>query len=306
METEQVSRPTLSVKFKHFFTQPLSPEVVWEALPPKLTQGNPWVLGIDGKWLRRQGVVMVYRDVTHKQNLYQSFWPSESYHAIQTDLEKLTKLLGGNLPSGVVSDWKGSIVAGVAVYLPGIPHQRCLAHVVREAKRLLPKKSPFLATRILRWIASQLPEITTKEKKRDWLALLIKWEKRFDYLLTERTIKTKDNAIGLNGRVKKQKKWWYTHSNLRAGFRLLTKDWRPFFVHLDHPQIPNSNNSLEGVNSQAKKRLLQHRGMKTPQQASFLFWYLIFTRTKTKQQLKKLWGVWKCRKNSRSATQNFT
>lgn len=310
METGRISRPTLSVRFKQFFTQPLSPEVVWKVLAPKLTQpnnhGNPWVLGIDGKWLRRQGVVMIYRDVTHKQNLCQSFWPSESYHALQTDLEKLVELLGGNLPSDVVSDWKGSIVAGVAVYLPGIPHQRCLAHVVRDAKRYLAKKSPFLSTRSLREIACRLPYITTKEEKRKWLVRLIRWKKRYGHLLTERTIKTKDSAIEPNGKVRKQKKWWYTHGNLRSGWSLLTKDWRPFFVHLDHPYIPHSNNSLEGVNSQVKKRLSQHQGMKTPQQASFLFWYLIFTRTKTKQDLKKLWGVWKCRKKNNLATVYFT
>jgi len=314
MELDGVGRKTISLRFKRFFVQPLSPEIVWEALPPKLTKLNNqdkgkgddessgWVLGIDGKWLRRVGVVMVYRDVTHKQNLYQSFWPSESYHAVQTDLEKLVKLLGGNLPSGVVSDWKGSIVAGVGVYLPGIPHQRCLAHVVRDAKRYLAKRSPFLSTRVLREITCQLPYTTNKEEKTKWLAQLIRWEKKYGHLLTEKTIKTKDNAIRSNDHIRTQKKWWYTHGDLRSGWRLLTKDWGPFFTHLDHPHIPHSNNSLEGVNSQAKKRLSQHRGMKTPQQASFLFWYLIFTRTKTKQDIKKLWGVWKRRKKDSLAT----
>jgi hypothetical protein len=76
---------------------------------------------------------------------------------------------------------------------------------------------------------------------------------------------------------------------------LLTDDWRPFFVHLDNPLIPSSNNSLEGTNSQIKKQLGIHRGMKTPQQVSFLFWYLTFTRAKTKQDLKKLWDYWKQR-----------
>jgi len=302
MELGGVSRKTISLRFKQFFTQPLSPEIVWEAKPPKLIAGDPWVLGIDGKWLKRAGVVMVYRDVTHKQNLYQSFWRSESHLALRTDIERLIKLLGGNLPSGVVSDWKVSIVAGVAMYFPGIPHQRCLAHVVRDAKRLLPKKSPFLSTRILRHIVLQLPHVTNKDQKRAWLALLIKWEKKFGHRLTEKTIKTEDNMVKSDGNLRKQKRWWYTHSNLRSAWNLLTKDWYPFFIHLGHPDIPHSNNSLEGVNCQAKKRLLQHRGMKTHQQASFLFWYLIFTRTKTKQDIKKLWGVWKQQKKNNLAT----
>lgn len=283
MEEEGISRPTLSKKFKLFLDKPLSSKSVWRLLPPKLTvSSDPWVLGVDGKWLRRQGVVMIYRDITHKENLFWSYWSSESYEALFADLDKLTTLLGDRLPSGVISDWKGSIVNAVSNLLPGVPHQRCLAHVVREAKRLLPQNSPFLPTRILRRIAKQLPLIKTKAQKRSWLADLIEWERLFGFRLKERTINPETG-----------KKWWYTHGNLRRAWRLLTDDWSPFFIHLDHPLIPSSNNSLEGVNSQIKKRLGSHRGMRTLQQVSFLFWYLAFTRTKSKQNLKKLWGGWK-------------
>ncbi len=225
---------------------------------------------------------MIYRDITHKENLFWSYWSSESYEALFTDLAKLTTLLGDHFPSGVISDWKGAIVAAVSNFLPGVPHQRCLAHVVREAKRWLPQNSPFLPTRILRRIAKQPTRIKTKEEKRSWLAELIDWERIFGHRLRERTTNPETG-----------KKWWYTHGNLRRAWRLLTDDWQPFFVHLDHPLIPSSNNSLEGVNSQIKKRLGCHRGMKTPQQVSFLFWYLSFTRTKSKQNRRELWGGWK-------------
>ncbi len=286
MEEEGISRPTLSKKFKLFLDKPLSSESVWRLLPPRLTTtSDPWVLGIDGKWLRRQGVVMIYRDITHKENLFWSYSSSESYEALFTDLDRLTGLLSPHhLPSGVISDWKGAIVTAVSNFLPHVPHQRCLAHVVREARRLLPKNSPFLPTRILRRIAKQLTRIKTKDDKRIWLANLIEWEKLFGFRLKERTVNPETG-----------KKWWYTHGNLRRAWRLLTDDWYPFFVHLDHSLIPSSNNSLEGVNSQVKKRLGSHRGMKTQEQVSFLFWYLSFARTKTKQNLKKLWGGWKRR-----------
>lgn len=283
LETAEISRPTLSKKFKIFFDEFVSPDEAWRVLPPTLTKtSDPWVLGIDGKWLRRRGVVMIYRDVTHKENLFWSYHESESYLALHADLEKLAKILGDHLPSGIVSDWKGAIVAAVSDFLPHIPHQRCLTHVVREAKRLLPQNSGFLATSALRTIAKQLSHIKTGEEKRRWLADLIEWERIYGHRLREKTINLETG-----------KKWWYTHGNLRRAWRLLTDDWYPFFVHLDQPMIPSSNNSLEGVNSQIKKRLGNHRGMKMPQQVSFLFWYLSFTRTKSKQNLKKLWGVWK-------------
>lgn len=299
LELKQISRKTLSVKFKVFFDKSVSPKEVWRVLPPTLTKvskekplGNhdPWVLGIDGTWLHRNGVVMIYRDVTHGENLFWSYHASESYQALHDDLEALIDLLGNNLPSGVISDWKGSIVNGVANHFDHLPHQRCLIHVLREVKRWLPKRTPFLFTQELRKIALSLTNIKTQKEATEWKAKLIKWEKAYGHLLKEKTV---NPNIGQNEGSKPAKRWWYTHGNLRRGWHLLTDNWYPFFIHLDHPLIPKDNNSLEGVNSQAKRNLGNHRGMKTPQQVSFLFWYLSFTRTKTKQDIKKLWDEWK-------------
>lgn len=294
LKQNQVCRKTLSVKFKVFFDRFVSAKDVWRVLPPTITDTektsntnpSPWILAIDGKWLHRNGVVMIYRDITHSENIFWSYHTSESYSAIYSDLETLVGLLTERdhpLPSGVISDWKGSIVGGVRDYLGDIPHQRCLAHVVREAKRFLPKRSSFRAVLSLREIAKLLPYIKSKKEATGWKAKLIRWETAYGRLLKERTIS--DSEYG--------KHWWYTHGNLRRTWHLLTNDWYPFFVHLDHPLLPNTNNSIEGVNCQLKNKLLNHRGMKTSQQVSFLFWYLSFTRTKTKQDLKKLWDEWK-------------
>lgn len=278
-----------------FFDRFVSAKEVWRVLPPTLTRNDdPWILAIDGKWLHRNGVVMVYRDITHSENLFWSYHTSESYLAIYSDLKALVDLLtdngntGGNhhLPSGVISDWKGSIVSGVRDYFGGIPHQRCLAHVVREAKRFLPKGSSFRAVLILREIAKELPYIKIKKEATGWKAKLINWEMAYGHLLKERSFSPTEQT-------KTGPKWWYTHGNLRRAWHLLTNDWYPFFVHIDHQLLPNTNNSIEGVNCQLKNKLLNHRGMKTPQQVSFLFWYLSFTRTKTKLGLKKLWAEWK-------------
>lgn len=270
-----------------FFDRPISPEQSWVCLPPKLVRdGSPWVLAIDGTWLRRQGVIIIYRDVTHHQNIFWSYHSSESYLALCTDLVRLKKLLAGHSPSGIISDWKGSIRSGVDTHFDNLPHQRCLTHVEREAKRLLPKRSSFQAIIFLRRLAKLLLQIKTKEEERQWKAQLIEWEMAFGHLLKER-------SFSLTEETKTGPKWWYTHGDLRRAWRLLTDDWYPFFVFLDYPLIPNTNNSLEGVNSQAKRSLGNHRGIKTLQQVSFLFWYLTFTRTKSKQDMKKLWDYWK-------------
>jgi len=283
----KISRKTLSGKFKPFFDHPLSAEEVWKIVPPKITRNNhPWVYGVDGKWLRRNGIVLIHRDVTNKENLFWSFHQSESYAALHEDLTKLSSLIsksGGNYPVGAISDWKQAIVTAVASHFGPIPHQRCLSHVLRQARKLLPKNSPIEATVKLREIALDLKNISNNEGKVEWQEKISQWEKKYDHLLKEKT-------LGLPGH---QKKWWYTHGNLRRGFRLLTYDQEPLFVHLANNLIPKSNNSLEGINSQLDQRLGNHRGMKTNQQISFLFWYMAFSRVKTRLDLKKLWGIWR-------------
>lgn len=258
----------------------MTPEIIWNLFPPDFS--SPWVYGVDGKWLKRQGVFIIHRNITTKENIYWSYASSESYLAYYRDMETVTGLPGFASPDGAVSDWKGSIVASVSSYLGQIPHQRCLTHVQRTAKNLLPKNSPYPSTLKLRSIAAQLINVGSEKEKEEWRRQLDEWEKENGLLLKEKTIS-----------FDTKHKWWYTHGNLRRGYNLLSKEQEPFFVHLTNPLIPKSNNSVEGVISQASGKLSDHRGMKTNQQVSFLSWYMTFSRIKTKQDLKKLWGVWR-------------
>ena len=178
---------TLVDRFTQFLDHPLSASDIWNILPPHFTTRTaPWVYGCDGKWLGRAGVFFIHRNVTTKENLFWSFMSSESYEAIHRDLAALTTLLGDHLPMGAVSDWKGAIVAGVASHFGNIPHQRCLAHVDRQAKRLLPLNSPFAATQALRRVASLLMLIEKPTDTKIWVAALTRWEKQYGYMLTEK------------------------------------------------------------------------------------------------------------------------
>lgn len=291
-EQKEIDRKTLRVNFRAFFDLSLSSEIVWKLLPPKLLSSeSSWVYGTDGKWLHRAGVIMNHRDITNRENLWWSYHASESYEAYHQDLEPLSIYLGnGYLPAGAISDWNGGGVAGVASHFDHIPHQRCLIHVLRTLKRLLPKNSLLLETRKLRLIAKDINNLDDETAVWNWQSKLIDWNNEYGELLS---IKTK--GIGT------KKKWWYTHGNLRRAWRLLTKDQDHFFIYLNHPLVPKDNNSLEGVNSQLKQKLGNHRGMKHPQQVSFAFWYFTFSRVKNKSDLKKLWVGWKETYNSKKA-----
>lgn len=209
---------------------------------------------------------------------------SESYEAIGTDLSCLADLLGNHIPNGAVSDWKGAIVASISGHFgSSVIHQRCLAHIIRQARRFLPKHSPFEATLKLRRIAEELFLVETIHDPSVWKTSLTRWEKEYGFMLKEKTI----------GSPLIKKKWWYTHGNVRRAWRLLTHDQDPLFVFLTNPLVPKTNNSLEGVNSNLKQKLGDHRGMSTTRQASFLSWYMAFTRVKTNKDLRKLWAYWK-------------
>jgi len=298
---KHLSRATLSIRFRPFFNRPLSAQETWGVLPPRLSAS--WVYGVDGKWLKRLGVFLLHRNVTTGENLYWSFQPSESYLAVLLDLTQLVELLTNQLgernilPLAAISDWKGAIVAAVAAVFGDIPHQRCLTHVTRTLKLLLPEASPLEATLDLRGIALRLIGITNTDEVADWFTRLTNWYNRWGYLLKVRT-KNTDPVT--------KRKWWYTHGNLRRAWRQLTHDPKPFFHHLSCLLLPHSNNSLEGTISQATNKLNDHRGMKLDQQVAFLNWHFTFTRVKTNQDLRKLWAYWRSRKNRRLATHFFT
>lgn len=298
---QKISRKTLSGKFRPFFDNPLTAEEVWKISSPIITKNKtPWVYGVDGKWLRRKGVVLIHRDVTHKENLFWSYHKSESYGALHEDLTKLSRLIsqfGGNYPIGAVSDWKMAIVTAVASHFGPIPHQRCLVHVLRLAKKLLPKNSPIEATLKLREIALDLKNISKYSEKDNWFERISQWEKDYGYLLKEKTV----------GLPEHQRKWWYTHGNLRRGYRLLTHDPEPLFVYLENNLVPKSNNSMEGINSQLDQRLGDHRGMKVSQQVAFVFWYLTFGGEENSlPKLRKLWAYWRRQFLPRKSTRLVT
>lgn len=274
-----MSRTTIWRRFSPFLSCVPTPMEINNLFLVSFTNPN-WVLGIDGKWLKRQGVILVCRDVTNGVNLFWSWNESESHEAVQRTLFHLRVLVKDNLPAGTVSDWKGAMVSAVNQYFPHAPHQRCLSHVLREAKRLLPLKSPYAATKELRRIAEGIFLISVVENLSMWRSKVEQWLNKYGYLLKEKT-------RGVNTK----RKWWYTHGNLRRAIRLLTLNQENSFAYLQYPFLPKTNNSIEGVNSFLKQKLGDHRGIKTPEQTSFLFWLLVLSRIKTREDLKRLWDM---------------
>lgn len=222
--------------------------------------------------------------MTHKENLWWSYALDESFASWNRDVEMLGKLLNPDcFPFGAVSDWKRGLIQTITYTFGDVLHQRCLAHVARYACTLLPKGSPFLATRRLRGIAKAIRKIKTSQDMDEWKQALTRWGYLYGDMLAQKT----------KAPMGSTKKWWYTHGNLRRGWRLLTTDIDSFFVFLSAKGIPKTNNSLEGVNRNMKGKLGIHRGLTTDFQVSLLSWVMVFSRMKKYSDLRKLWDAWK-------------
>ena len=124
-------------------------------------------------------------------------------------------------------------------------------------------------TQKLRKIAQEIISIESVDDKTKWRKDLYSWITEYQSLLKEKTI-----GVGT------KKTWWYTHGNTRRAVKLLTFEEKHLFAYLDYPFLPKTNNSLEGSNSQIKTKLSNHRGMKTPQQVTFLKTKFIVSRHK--------------------------
>jgi hypothetical protein len=141
-----------------------------------------------------------------------------------------------------------------------------------------------MATQELRRIGLSLTSIKTVRQKEDWILWLSVWEMLYGAVLTEKSYQ--EEGIG-------RRRWWYTHKNIRAGFRLLTHDQNALFIHLTHSPIPTTNNGLEAINGDIKTKLANHRGMTHAQQCQFISWYLTFKKVQTDRDLKRLWDTWR-------------
>lgn len=278
----QISRQELSSRFRWFLTLPPSPKLISLIAPPQcLKQSDVWVYGYDAKWLGRFPVLIIHRDVTHKETLWWSVAKHENKSAVSEDLITLANSLPIHSPVGAVSDGK----PGVTAIIKSIFHlencQRCLVHVVRDLKRYLPLHSPIEATQHLRAVALTLVTIRSKQEQDAYLITLNQWYREYGSLLTTKSYPIPGSGV--------KRKWWYTHGNLRRAWRLMTKDPGSLFLFLENNRIPSTNNSLEGINRHLKRRA----GMSKGKQLALMMWKLAFSRMKTISQQRRLWDIWK-------------
>lgn len=275
-----ISRQELSERFNWFLCLPPCAEVISQINPPLChSPSTPWVYGYDAKWISRSPILLVHRDVLHKQPVWWSVAKNESRAAVYEDLPDMTRSVVAHPPVGIVTDGKPGIAQVIKDIFGVDRHQRCLVHVVRDLKKYLPLRSPIEATRELRVIALRMHHINSKTELVKFQSSLTRWHEKYGYLLDEIS-----RPLPNSGSTRK---WWYTHGTLRRAWKLMTNDPSTLFAYLEDNRIPKTNNSLEGVN----RHLLRKVGTSKLKQLSLMIWKIAFARIQTKSQEKLLWGL---------------
>ncbi|MGH8127274.1 MAG: transposase [Gammaproteobacteria bacterium] len=211
----------------------------------------------------RRRVVLVVEDEASRRPLSWGFGERETYRSWLRLLAGLQ--CAGVAPGFAVCDGHKGLLKALRAIWPEILIQRCLVHVVRQAKTILTQRPKTLAGQQLLELVRQLPGVRTKRQRRRWLRAYRYWLRRHEHFLKQRTY-----------HPNKARRWWYTHRKLRAVRSLLNNSLPGLFLYVRYPQIPRSTNAIEGgINSPLKDLYRRHRGLSLEHKTTLTAWYLL-------------------------------
>lgn len=244
----------------------------WAVAPQPLLPAAP-VHGIifDGtSVMKHQRVVLVAQDSQRRKPIGWMFAERESY-------ESWWRLLNAPQfitlqPRFAVCDGQKGLLKALRAVWPDIVIQRCLLHVVRQARLWLTQHPKTSTGQELLRLVRALPTVRTKRQRRRWQRAYRHWRRRHDSFLKQRTYHPTE-----------PKRWWYTHRKLRAVRSLLSNSLPDLFCYIRYPDIPRTTNHVEGgVNSRLKDLYRRHRGLSLHRKTILTAWYLASRQTTEK------------------------
>lgn len=217
----------------------------------------------------RRKVVLVAQDV-RRFTVSWAFAERESHASWSVLLTTLQQQ--GITPRFVVCDAHPGFLKALREVWPQALIQRCLIHVVRQAKLWLTQHPKTPAGRRLRLLVNALPQARTAAQQVRWLRVYQHWLRHYDAFLKQRT----QNPEG-------PRRWWYTHRRLRAVRSLLSNSVADLFHFVRDPEIPRTTNHVEGgINSRIKDLFRRHRGLSINRKTTLTALYLSSRQTPQK------------------------
>jgi hypothetical protein len=120
----------------------------------------------------------------------------------------------------------------------------------------------------LRRLVLQILKIKTENDRIYWIREFNAWALRHKEYLNEKTL-NQDTS-----------RYWYTHKLLRRSYLTIRKALPNMFHYLKNPNIPNTNNGIEGFFSHLKNHLDLHRGLTVKNRINFIKWYIYLSNEK--------------------------
>ncbi len=220
---------------------------------------------VDGLWLKKWYVLMVYRRSKDLTILHLSVAGREATSRIIQDLKQISKK--GFVFTGIVSDGGRGVISAIRYVFPHILHQICMAHMHRDATNALGVHPKDLRIRKLKKLADRMWLIESREALNWWSGEVKHWMKQNYEFLQE----YRQDTTG---------KWWYIHKGPRKTVRILKKLPTTSFAFLRQPLIPKTTNEIEATFGHLEKRWLAHRGLKTERWKNFMTWFVYFYNLK--------------------------
>ena len=223
------------------------PEIV-----PNEEDKSTTVIAMDVTYFGRSWGILTALNVHTGKPLYSA--PTRGYEAVW-DYEQAIIFLHkyGIEPKAVIIDGKKGVIEMLEDY--GMKVQFCQFHQLKIITQCLTRKPILEPNIVLRNIALSL----THTKYETFERALYIWKMNNELWLRERT--KLENS-----------KWEYTHKLTRRAINSLIHNLPYLFTFEKYPElnIPNTNNRIEGLHSDLKRRLSNHRGLKKEQKIHFI------------------------------------
>ena len=182
-------------------------EPLWNIVPaPRPLTFVPRILILDGTVLKRGSLVLLI--AADGDTGEPVFWMPVVRENAESWERFLDVFHAVGVPQVIVCDAQKGLLKAIGTVFPSVLIQRCMTHVIRQAKGWLTQHPKTKAGRELLALVLRLSSIQTLRHKRRWIREFRLWKRRHYTFLKERT-------HALSGRS------WYTHRVLRGVRSLL-------------------------------------------------------------------------------------
>jgi Transposase, Mutator family len=247
-------------------------EPLWNTVPqPRPIISIPRILILDGTVLKRGSLVLLI--AADGDTGEPVFWMPVIRETAESWERFLDVFYGVGVPQVIVCDAQKGLLKAIGTVFPGVLIQRCMTHVIRQAKGWLTQHPKTKTGRELLALVLRLSSIQTRRQKRKWIREFCSWKRRHHRFLKERT-------QALSGRS------WYTHRVLRGVRSLLTNATPDLFRFIRDPSVPKTSNTVEGgLNARLKELIRCHRGTTLQGKLVLCCWYLFERQRKPPQNV---------------------